>query len=143
MASAVDSSAWSSRLSATLDRFKAAHDSRDWTALRALLVDDFAFADHRPTGFGTGESAEAYVRLLQVAVDLVPDRHVEFMEPIENAPPALRRSRAGGTDGFGGVVDWTFIAVWDMRDGLLSSLDVFPADEFEAAVQCAEGRPRP
>lgn len=115
------------------------HDARDWDAMRSMLTDDFVFVDHRPTSFGAGESAADYIQLLRVAVDLVPDRRIASIEPVLDAPDAVFRMEAAGTDEFGGSIDWDFLAVWDMRDNCLSRLEVFPVDDLAGAVRCVEG----
>jgi hypothetical protein len=106
--------------------------------MRPLLVDDFAFVDHRPAGFGSGRSADAYVQLLRTAIELTPDRQILGWDPVEGYR-RLVHMRAEGTDGFGGSIVWDFLALWDLRDGLLSRLEVFEIDDRDAAVRRAEG----
>jgi hypothetical protein len=126
-----------SELDELLATFLTAHDTRDWPTVRSLLIDEFAFTDHRAAGFGAGESADAYLRLLRTAVDLVPDRRILRIEPVPGRA-LVRRMGAEGTDEFGGPIVWDFVAVWGARDGRLSRLDVFEIDDLDAAVRLAD-----
>ena len=140
MASQVDPGR-AAEIRTALEAFIDAHNTRDWDRVRAALAEHFRFADHRPTGFGIGEGVDAYMRILQVAVELVPDRKVTLMEVVAGAPAEVLHFVATGTDEFGSKVDWDFFGVWDVRDGLLTGLDVFATDDYEGAVTCADSLP--
>jgi hypothetical protein len=125
--------------------FVDAHNARDWDQMRALLVNDFVFVDRRPAGFGSDRGAEAYLRLLRVAIDLIPDRQITVVKAVdrggnegaaEGAFWELEEMEAEGTDENGGAVDWDFVAAWMIRGGLLAGLEVFPGGAVE------EGRKR-
>jgi hypothetical protein len=129
------------QLDSLLTTFTAVHDARDWDGLRALLVGDFAFVDHRPAGFGTGRSADDYVQLLRTAVELTPDRQILGWEPVEGFS-RLVHMRAEATDEFGGPIVWDFLALWDLQDGL-ARLEVFEVDDRDAATTRAAGLAAP
>lgn len=107
-----------------------------------MLTDDFEFADHRPTGFGSPCGADIYLELLQTAVEQVPDRTIELLEPADAAPDGVVTARATGTDEFGSPVMWEFLTLWRLRDGKLASLDVFSTDDLGLASERARSTAR-
>jgi hypothetical protein len=112
----------------------AAQNERAWDRLRAFLSDDFLFSDHRPTSFGGNEGPDGWIRILQVAIELVADRMVDVIEPVAGGPPGLMHMKASGTDEYGGSVEWDFLASLGVRDGRLTHLDVFALEQADEAV---------
>ena len=135
MAASLDRAA---ALAAAVERFSDVHNRRDWDAMRDVLVDDYAFVDHRATGFGSGSTLEAYLSPLKTAIELVPDRRTSVFEPVAEAPGYVMHMTATGTDEFGSRIDWDFFAVFDMRDGKLSRLEVFDVADLDDALRRAD-----
>ena len=123
-----------SELDPTIRAFVEGHNSRDWDALRSLLVQDFIFVDHRPPGIATGSGIDDYLTLLKSGVELVPDRRITDTQT--HAPGAVF-FRADGTDEYGNAVEWEFIVVWRLRGGQIERLEFFLPNSVDEAMERA------
>ncbi len=123
-----------------------AWNGRDLARLRARLADDVVVEDHRLTGVGRIENADAYVDSNVVLWDLAPDQRVEFGW----SWPALERHgivvtlRREGTLADGGAFESEYVWLGLASGGRLTHLELFEIDHLDAALaRFDELRPDP
>ena len=108
---------------------------RDPTRLRACLPDDFFFHDHRRTGLGLLESADAYVAALAPRVELSPDALVGqplyFLAEAEHGTLSIARS--DGTRADGGAFESVYAMIMLFRGDRMAGVELFELDDLDAA----------
>ncbi len=108
---------------------------RDLARLRASFTDDFFFRDHRRTGLGCLEGADAYLASVVALFELSPDamvgRPLYFLADEPHATLSIARSF--GTLAQGGDFDsvYAMIMVYGRDD--LAGVELFELDDLDAA----------
>lgn len=107
-------------------------NGRDWDTLRAQLADGFAFADHRPAGWGLLD-ADATVGHFRQLAELSPDSHT-VDELVDAAPgAALMSATTTGTGVGGGKVEIRSVVVVAVTDGVATRMDVYAPEALDDA----------
>jgi ketosteroid isomerase-like protein len=113
----------------------AAHNARDWTALRELLTGDVVAVDHRSVGFGTITGADDLVRFSRQLAELSPTVRmltVQFDAISPAAGVVVRRSF--GRTPEGGEFESVYRAVGTSDGETMARLEFFPLEAREAAL---------
>jgi hypothetical protein len=124
--------------------FVNAHRGTDHARMRRSVVDDFAFVDHRPAGFGS-LGVGGYLQMQQSGMDMSPDRRIVTFRQIVSAPKSsadvpvteVTLLRVAATDGAGFEVEWEYLTVWLIREGVVQRLELFPAESAVEAIERA------
>jgi hypothetical protein len=113
--------------------WRDAFNARAWDAMGELNHRDLAFVDHNLVGYGSGR--RAHLRELGEAfVAATPDVYLEFHEIVAiSAVGALARTSSHATNAGGGQFGAMAWQVLGVRAGKISSIDIFPPPELEAA----------
>jgi len=119
---------------------------RDLARLRASFADDFFFRDHRRTGLGRLEGADAYLVSVAALFELSPDakvgRPLYFLADEQHA--TLSIARTFGTLAQGGDFEsvYAMISLYGPDD--LAGVELFELDDLDAArARFEELRPDP
>jgi len=112
--------------------FRAASAARDWTALAALLSDDFVFTDHRSIGLPSNDRA-GYIAVAAASVDQTPDMRMVARTLEVRGNTTMFRTRRLGTTPEGFAYDWEQIAVGQSAAGLIRRIELFPVEQALAA----------
>ena len=103
----------------------AIHD-HDLDRLRAAVPDDFVFHDHRRTGGGRIEGADAYVAWLAALFEQSPDASIEPLYIIAADPDGyLAIAHTFGTRVEGGQFESVFVQLVSFPDGQPVGADLF------------------
>ncbi len=121
-----------------------AFNTHDRSRVREILADDLVMDDHRRTGQGRVEGADAYVETLVDLWDLVPN--IELDTAISGLPydrhGCVTVGHYSGTLPEGGAFEIDTVAVCTVRDGLVTRLELFELDHLDDALaRFAELRP--
>jgi ketosteroid isomerase-like protein len=133
---------WVALFGAAVDGF----DAQDGKRLRTLFADDFVADDHRRTGFGRIEGADAYLRSLEALWDLAPDQRIELgwvwhMVERHGVITTLRRF---GTLADGGAFESEHLWLCIATGGRITRLELFEIEDLERAkARLKELRPDP
>ncbi len=133
---------WVALLGAAVDSFEA-HDRE---RVRALFADDVIVEDHRRTGFGRIDGAEAYIESLVVLWDLAPDHRMElgWFWPAFEHHGVVTPLRRFGTLADGGAFESEHLWLSTATRGRITHLELFePEDLDKALARLAELRPDP
>jgi len=133
---------WLSLIGDAVDGF----DAKDWKRVRALYTDDLVVVDHRRTGFGRIDGADAYVQSLAVLWDLAPDQRMElgWFSPAVERHGAVTILRRFGTLADGGPFESEYLCLSTATGGLITRLELFEMDDLERAkARLEELRPDP
>jgi ketosteroid isomerase-like protein len=122
-------------MDAVLRGFRA-QNAHDLVALRALLPDDFVFHDHRRTGLGRLERADAFVVSVAALLEQAPDVTFEVLYTIAAAPHALlEMARMFGTlANGGGAVEGIYARLCIVRDGRVAAMELYEPGDLERAL---------
>ena len=115
----------------------------EWSALRAIVGDDFVWNDRRSI-IGGDLDADEYVEMLRVMVELVPDsplRGRQVYRLSEHCAVVSDIGQASTPDG--AEVNFSLLAVIHSSDGKLVRIDVFDADDLDGAVACFDAATTP
>ena len=129
---------------AVVDSYRA-QNAHDIDALRALLPADFVFHDHRRTGLGRIEGAEAFLASLVPLFEQAPDLTFEALHTIShNERGELSLARMFGTFAqSGGAVESVYLRLGHWSGERLISMELFePADLDRARARFEALRPR-
>jgi class 3 adenylate cyclase/ketosteroid isomerase-like protein len=133
---------WVSLIGAAVDFF----DEQDGSRLRALFADDVVVDDHRRTGFGRIEGADAYLQSLAVLWDLAPDQRMElgwFWPAVERHGVITLLRRSGALAG-GGAFESEHLWLCTATGGRITRLELFEVEDLERAkARLEELRPDP
>jgi ketosteroid isomerase-like protein len=107
--------------------------ARDWDALAARLAPDLVVYDHRPLGWDTLRSPQAYIEMLKVLVDLAPDArtrvdHLRVCERGDLAATTLLGTRDGGP-----FEDPRVVVAEGDSVGRIRRIDFYTLEQFDAA----------
>jgi hypothetical protein len=111
-----------------------AWDEHDLERLRAVLPADFYHNDHRRTGVGRLEGADAYLASIAALWELSRDLRVEMLYVIAAASyGGLYVGRWFGTNAEGGDFDAVRVCIWLARGEQLTGLEVFELEDLDVA----------
>lgn len=133
---------WVTRINDANDSFNA----RDRERLRTVIADDIVVDDHRRTGFGRIEGADAYLRSLDVLWDLAPDQRVEqaLFWPAVETHGVITVQRRSGTLAEGGAFESEYLWLATARGSRITRLDLFEVEDLDKAkARLEELRPDP
>lgn len=120
-----------------------AWNAHDLARTRALLPDDFYLDDHRRTGVGRLDGADAYLASIAAMYQLSHDLKTETLYIVSVAAHGtVCVARWLGTNAEGGEFDAVYVCVGLQGDGRPAGLEVFEIDALDAALaRLAELRP--
>jgi hypothetical protein len=133
---------WVAVIGAAVESF----DAQDWKRLRTLFADDVIVDDHRRTGFGRIEGADAYLSTVAVLWDLAPDQRVElgWFWPAVERHGVITRGRRFGSLADGGAFESEYLWLSTATGGRITRLDLFEGEDLERAkARLEELRPDP
>src|SRR5262249_54009241 len=108
---------------------------RDLVRCRAALPDDFVFHDHRRTGIGRVEGADAYIPWLASLLEESPDAINETIYPVARAPHAsLSVMRVFGTRVDGCTFESFFVQLLRHHGDRFLALEVFEIEALDGAL---------
>jgi hypothetical protein len=103
--------------------------------MRALLPDDVYLDDHRRTGVGRLDGADAYLASIAAMYQLSHDLRTETLYIVSVAAHgAVYVARWSGTNTEGGEFDAVYVCVGLQRDGRPAGLEIFEIDALDAAL---------
>ena len=122
-----------------------AMNEHDRARLRAVFADDFVFHDHRRTGMGRIDGAEAYLDALQILWNLAPDVQVQGLSGVALESYGLVGVvRFFGTLADGGAFENVMLTLNIVERGCITRSESFEIDDVDAALaRLAELRPDP
>jgi hypothetical protein len=119
-------------------------NARDLGRFRTLFADDIIVEDHRRTGFGRLEGADAYLQSIVVLWDLAPDQRIElgwFWPAVERHGAVITLRRAG-TLADGGLFESDYLWLVLATRGRITRIEMFELEHVErATARLAELRP--
>ena len=107
----------------------------EFDRLRDTMSADFYLEDHRRTGMGRMDGAEAYIESLRAMVALTPDWTLENLYAIASDTRGwldVARVRGSLSDG-GGQFENVLVRIVRFRDGRLTSMEFFEPEDLELA----------
>ena len=107
----------------------AAHD---WTAVEALLGDDFTFRDHRPIGLPAADRS-GYLAAMVASAEQAPGAFMVGRTLEVRGDVSLTRTRRVGATREGFEADWEQFAVATWAAGKMRSVDLYALDDASAA----------
>jgi hypothetical protein len=131
-------------LAAGADAFRAIN-AHDLDRFRATLHDDFVFDDHRRTGVGRLEGADAYVASVRPLLEASPDFATDNLYSLVIEPHgSLVIGRTFGTLAEGGEFESVFVRLFVYRGDRLARVEQFELDDLDVArARFEELRPEP
>jgi ketosteroid isomerase-like protein len=113
-----------------------AFDAHDSHGFRAALADDLVVEDHRRTGIGRVEGADAYVGSIEALWKLAPDTQVEagwrwLAHARHGAVTVLKRT---GRLPDAGEFESEYLYLLTVADGRVTRLEFFELDAADAAL---------
>ena len=116
-----------------IEHFRAWHD-QDLARLRATLPDGFWFHDHRRTGVGRIDGADAYIDSVAALFEQVRDINAVALYHVAlEAHGSLAIAHNFGTALGGGAVESVFVRLSFYRDGEYAALELFELEDLEQA----------
>ena len=124
--------------------FRRALAEHDLGRLRASLPDDFSFHDHRRTGGGRIEGADAYVAWLGALFEQSPDAIIEPLYYVATEPHGfLAIAHTFGTNASGGEFESVYGQLALYEGDRIVSAELFEIDDLDVArARFEELRPR-
>ncbi len=117
-----------------LSEYLLAWNAHDLDRIRGLLPDDFVHHDHRRTGLGRIEGADAYIESLVALFALSPDVRCETLYGVAQAPHGrVAMWRLWGTNGDGGAFESVMVGLIQYRGDELAAVELFEIDDLDAA----------
>jgi ketosteroid isomerase-like protein len=122
------------RIPPALGEFLRAYRDHDLARLRAMLPDDYVLDDHRRTGVGRLEGAEAQVAAVAEMFRLTPDAMLAplYIIAVEERG-LLAMMHLFGTLADGGAFETIFLALAHFRDGRYAAMEFFESEDLERA----------
>jgi hypothetical protein len=133
---------WTELLGAAVDGFEA----HDRARLRTIFAADIVVEDHRRTGFGRIEGADAYLESLAPLWDLAPDHHAElgWFWPAVERHGVVTVLRRFGALADGGAFESEHLWLSTATGGRVTRLELFEMEDLDRALaRLAELRPDP
>jgi hypothetical protein len=122
------------------DRYVAAYNACDWTAMRAVLHDDFVVTDHRLLSLFAHTGADGWVRMLTTMFSSAPEQG-RVARWVEAAPDVgmAELVQTGRVGDVAGGVEQRLLIVVASAGGRMTRAEVFdPSDEAAALAQMNE-----
>jgi ketosteroid isomerase-like protein len=116
--------------------FARALNRQNFDDLRATFHDEFAFADHRPTGVLPAGDADGYVNLMRTLADLASEYAFERSRHLawdERRALTLGQGRGTSVDGATFVNMAYVLTVLDDSNGLIRLLEFYDVDDLDRA----------
>jgi hypothetical protein len=112
-----------------------AMNTHDLGRMRAALPDDFVFDDHRRTGLGRLEGADAFVASLAWPFEQAPDSVVETLYTVATAQHGdLVMAHSFGTLAeSGGEVESVYVRLGLYRGGRIVGMELFEPEDLDVA----------
>jgi class 3 adenylate cyclase len=120
--------------------------AQDWGRFRACLSDDLVVDDHRRTGAGRIEGADAYTDSVQAYWDLAPNQQAEAGLAWHAYAPygGVTVFRCWGTLAEGGAFESEYLGLFQGTGERITRLEYFETEALDAALaRFAELRPDP
>ena len=112
-----------------------AWNDHDLVRLRSLLPDDFYLDDHRRTGVGRVQGADAYVDSIAALYELSHDIRTDVLYGVAAAEHGLISvTRWHGTNQEGGEFEAVYVLFGVVRQGWLAGMEIFEFDDLDAAL---------
>jgi hypothetical protein len=120
-------------------------NAHDLDRLRAALPRDYVYEDHRRTGIGRLESAEAYLTSIAPVFELSPDAILEFLYTVATEPHgSLVMAHSFGTLANGGTWESAYAVLSRYEGGRFVGLEMFEPEDLDVArARFEELRPDP
>jgi tetratricopeptide (TPR) repeat protein len=116
------------------EEFRRALAEHDIAGLRAAVLDDFCFHDHRRTGAGRIEGADAYVAWLGALFEQSPDALIEPLYYVATEPHGfLAVAHTIGTNTSGGEFESVFIQLGLSQGAQLAGAELFEIEDLDIA----------
>ena len=110
-------------------------NGHDLVRARTGLCDDFVIDDHRRTGIGRLEGADAYIASIAVAYELAPDLRIDVLHGVATAAHGrVLLVRASGTNTEGGAFESIYLALVRYRDEKVAAYEFFEPEHLDAAL---------
>ncbi len=110
-------------------------NARDVVVARRGLCDDFVLDDHRRTGLGLVEGADAYIASVAAMQELIPEGRVDFLYFAAIAEYGrVGVVRGAGKNTEGGEVESVFVVLWLFRDDEIARAEFFEVEQLDAAL---------
>ena len=114
--------------------FALALNDHDLARVRAALSDDFVLDDHRRTGMGRIEGADAYVKALAALIQLSGGASVEPLYELAVDPRAdIAVTRTFGKLASGGEFESLYVRILSYAEGRIAGIELFELDDLERA----------
>jgi class 3 adenylate cyclase/tetratricopeptide (TPR) repeat protein len=142
----LSSDAAAAAIAGPLARFVEACNEHDRAAIRRVLADDLAFVDHRLTGQGCIDGADAYMQSLEVIEELALDVQIDDAPFAIAVEPhgSVGVARIFGTLASGGAFESSRVNVAIVERDRICRLEVFELEDLPAALaRFAALRPDP
>ena len=123
---------WVALVGAVLDGY----DARDRERVRAIFADDAVVEDHRRTGFGRIEGADAYLERVRVLWDLAPEQRIElgwFWPAVERHGVVTTLRRFGALAG-GGAFESDYLWLAVATGGRITRAEMFEIEDRDRAL---------
>lgn len=115
-------------------RALAALNAQEWSALRALLTDDFLLVDHRPARLGE-LGPDGWIASLQALGSLTTSfRYVARRNLALTPTLVLSEIVTSGTTTDGAAIDISSFVLLEFRDEQICRNEVFPIDQADVAL---------
>jgi ketosteroid isomerase-like protein len=116
-----------------IESFRAVN-AHDLDGFRAGLADDFVFDDHRRTGVGRIDGADAYVASIRPLFEGAPDFFTDNLYVVAEEPRGfLSVARTFGTLTTGGEFESVFVRLAMYRDGRMVTVEQFELEDLDVA----------
>jgi ketosteroid isomerase-like protein/tetratricopeptide (TPR) repeat protein len=124
--------AFTTPFGAWIDAFNAG-DRDGW---RAQFADDLVVDDHRRTGFGRLDGADAYADSLAVLQELAPETQIEagWHWLAYDRHRAIASVRRTGVIPDGGEFESEYLNLFTVSDGKITQIELFEVDAADAAL---------
>jgi ketosteroid isomerase-like protein len=121
-------------------------NAQDGRRLREILADDVVVDDHRRTGFGRLDGADAHLHGLAVLWDLAPDHRIDlgWFWPAVERHGVITSIRRSGTLADGGAFESEYLWLSTATGGRITRLELFEVEDLDKAkARLEELRPDP
>jgi hypothetical protein len=117
------------------DDFNRAMNAHDLEGVRGALPKDIVIDDHRRTGFGRLERAEAWIESIAAVYELSPDVRVDDLYDVAISPRGrVSVSCMWGVNLEGGAFESYVVRLFRYRSEQIIAIDVFEIEDLDAAL---------
>jgi len=112
-----------------------AWNAHDLERVRALLPDDFYLNDHRRTGVGRLNGADAYLASIAAMYEISSDLRVDALYNVSIAEHGIVYvARWSGANTEGGEFDAVYVCLGLLRNRRPAGLEIFELEQLDAAL---------